>query len=276
MCFTLVGLYTDMELKKPLNFIKSLPIKLNRFYSKKSKKKLIVTNKSRNKKKFNPVTNLDRSFEKFIRSLINRSFPKDAIIGEEFVSKNSSNDYKWSIDPIDGTKAFIAGAPTWSNLIGLMKKENSIIGLANFPELNIYYFNDRKQSYLGKNHKKIIVKSSNTSNFKKIKIIGNFHEQINNKRNVKLIKKLGKSIKLLSIDALSYCLLAEGKIDAVIETSLKPFDIIPLIPIIRNAGGSITNWTNEPAEKGGNILATSNRKLHKKLLRVINSLNKIK
>ncbi len=265
-----------MELKKLLNFVKSLPIKLNRFYSRSSKKSLIIVNKSRNKKKFNPVTNLDKSFEKFIRLLIKKSFPKDAIIGEEFGSKNSSNDYKWSIDPIDGTKAFIVGVPTWSNLIGLMKKERPFIGLANFPELNKYYFNDKKKSYLSKNYKKTVIKSSNNINFKKIKIIGNFHEQINNKNNVRLIKKLRHSIRLVSIDALSYCLLAEGKIDAVIETSLKPFDIIPLIPIVRNAGGYITNWTNGPAEKGGNILATSNRKLHKKILRMISSLKKTK
>ena len=274
--FSLVGLYTVMELKKPLNFVKSLPIKLNRFYYKRSKKSFIVNNKSTNKKKFNPVTNLDKSFEKFIRSLITKSFPKDGIMGEEFDDKESSNDYKWSIDPIDGTKAFIVGIPTWSNLIGLMKEENSIIGLANFPELNSYYFNDKEKSYLNKNEKKIIIKSSNKINLKNIKIIANFHEQSNKKDNIRLIKKFSKSIKLASIDALSYCLLAEGKIDAVIETSLKPFDIIPLIPIVRNAGGCITNWKNKPAEKGGNILATSNRKLHKKILRMINSLNKTK
>ena len=84
-----------------------------------------------------------------------------------------------------------------------------------------------------------------------------------------MISKLKKNINILTLDALSYCFLAEGKIDAVIETNLKPYDIIPLIPIIKKAGGVITTWDNEPAENGGNILATSNSNLHKKILKVI-------
>ena len=89
-----------------------------------------------------------------------------------------------------------------------------------------------------------------------------------------LIKKLEKSLILLKYDALSYCSLAEGKIDVVIETNLKPYDVIPLIPIIKNAGGCISGWRAEPAEKGGNIVASSNRKLHKKILRLIKSITK--
>ncbi len=64
-------------------------------------------------------------------------------------------------------------------------------------------------------------------------------------------------------------MLAEGKVDAVIEANLKPYDILPLIPIIRNSGAMVTNWNNEPAEKGGNILATSNKKLHNKIIKLL-------
>ena len=143
-----------MELKKPLIFLKSLPYKLNRFYNQKSKSKIFIENKSKNKKNFNPVTNFDKSFEKLIRLLISKSFPNDGIIGEEFENKISFNNYKWTIDPIDGTKAFVIGIPTWSNLIGLTFKDKSIIGLANFPGLNRYYLNDKKKSYLYVNNKK--------------------------------------------------------------------------------------------------------------------------
>ena len=87
MRFPLVGLYTVMRLKKQLNFIKKLPNKLNRFYSKNSKSKLIIHNKSKNNIEFNPVTNFDKNFEKYIRSLISKKFDKDGIIGEEFKKK---------------------------------------------------------------------------------------------------------------------------------------------------------------------------------------------
>ena len=133
-----------MDYNKPFNFLKSFSPKLNLFYKKKSKSGLVVSNKSKSKKDFDPVTNFDKAFEKYIRSLINKKFPKDSIIGEEFADKSSFNDYTWSIDPIDGTRAFVIGAPTWSNLISLSFKDRSLVGLANFPELNKYYINDKK------------------------------------------------------------------------------------------------------------------------------------
>jgi histidinol phosphatase-like enzyme (inositol monophosphatase family) len=272
--FFLITLYTLMDYIKPFNFLKTLPVKLNLFYTKKSKVGITVNNKSKSKKDFDPVTNFDKAFEKYIRSLINKKFPKDSIIGEEFEDKFSLNDYKWSIDPIDGTRAFVIGAPTWSNLISLSYKNNSLLGLANFPELNKYYINDKKKSYLFKNKKKFILKSSNNNDLKKIKIIGNFHGTLSYERQKKVIKKFGWSFRLAGFDALNYCLLAEGKVDAVIEANLKPYDILPLIPIIKNAGAIVTNWKNEPAEKGGNILATSNKKLHNKILKMLKPLTK--
>ena len=262
-----------MELIKPFIFLKNLPKKLNSFYFKKLKSAIVINDKSKDKKKYNPVTNFDKSFEKFIRSLISKSFSKDAITGEEFKDKNSMNNFKWSIDPIDGTKAFVIGVPTWSNLIGLTYKEKSIIGLANFPELNRYYLNDKKNTYLYKNEKKIILKSSNNYDLKKIKIISNFHGN-HLRKKIKLTKTFGKMFRNVSYDALSYCLLAEGKIDVVIESNLKSYDIVPLIPIIKNSGGCISTWKNNSAEEGGNILATSNKKLHKKILKIINPIKK--
>ncbi|MDC1212801.1 inositol monophosphatase, partial [Pelagibacteraceae bacterium] len=153
-----------MDYIEPFNFLKKLPSKLNLFYKKKSKTSLVVSNKSKFKKDFDPVTNFDKAFERYIRLLINKKFPKDSIVGEEFADKFSFNDYKWSIDPIDGTRAFVIGAPTWSNLISLSFKKRSLVGLANFPELNKFYINDKKKSYLFKDRKKIILRSSNNNN----------------------------------------------------------------------------------------------------------------
>ena len=258
-----------MNYIKSFNFLKSLPSKLNSFYKKKSKYGLIVNNKSKSKKDFDPVTNFDKAFEKYIRSLIIQKFPDDAIIGEEFEDKLSTNNLKWSIDPIDGTRAFVIGAPTWSNLISLSYQDRSILGLANFPELNKYYINNRNKSYVYKNNQKYILKSSKNNNLKTIKIIGNFHGTFSYERQRKVIKKFGWSFRLAGFDALNYCLLAEGNVDAVIEANLKPYDILPLIPILRNSGAVVTNWKNKPAENGGNILASSNKKLHHKILKLL-------
>tara|TARA_B110000444_G_scaffold5474_1_gene5085 strand:- start:1498 stop:2289 length:792 start_codon:yes stop_codon:yes gene_type:complete len=258
-----------MNYNKQFYFLKNLTKKLNNYYKKHSKFGFKVDNKSKTIKEFDPVTNIDRGFEKYIRLQIHKSFPNDSIIGEEFEDKFSSSDYQWCIDPIDGTRAFIIGAPTWSNLIGLSFQDKSIIGLANFPELNKHYISDKKKSFLVKDNQKFILKSSKNNNLKTVKIIGNFHGTISYEKQKKIIKKFGWSFRLAGFDALNYCLLAEGKVDAVIEANLKPYDILPLIPIIQNSGAIVTNWKNEPAEKGGNILATSNKKLHNKILKLL-------
>tara|TARA_B110000967_G_scaffold7783_1_gene7834 strand:+ start:6344 stop:7138 length:795 start_codon:yes stop_codon:yes gene_type:complete len=264
-----------MNYSKPLKLLKKFPNKLNNFYIKNSRSSLKINNKSKNKKNFDPVTNLDKAFEKFIRSIIFKHFPRDAILGEEFLEKYSNNDYKWFIDPIDGTRAFMVGAPTWSNLIGLTHKNQSALGLANFPALNKFYINDQKKSYLI-NNKKTILKTSKESNLKKCKVIGHLHELLFQKKYNKKILKVISSVAYFgaaTFDALNFCLLAEGKVEAVIETNLKPFDIVPLIPIIEKAGGIVTTWDNKSAIQGGNILATSNKKLHNKILKILKSSN---
>ena len=264
-----------MNYEKPLKLLKDFPHKLNNFYNKNSKFSLKINNKSKNKKNFDPVTNLDKAFEKFIRNIIVKQFPKDAILGEEFLEKYSDNDFRWFIDPIDGTRAFMVGAPTWSNLIGLTYKDKPVLGLANFPALNKFYINDQKKSYLI-NNKKTILKTSRETDLKKCKVIGHLHETLFQKKYNKKVKEVISAVAYLgaaTFDALNFCLLAEGKVEAVIETDLKPFDIVPLIPIIKSAGGIVTTWNNGSAVKGGNILATSNKKLHKKILKILKSIN---
>ena len=184
-----------MNYNKSFNFLKHLPLKLNYFYKKKSNSGIKFNNKSKSKKDCAPVTNFDKAFEKYIRSLINKKFPQDAIIGEEFSDKFSDNNYKWSVDPIDGTRAFVIGAPTWSNLISLSFEEKSLIGLANFPELSKFYINDKKKSYLFNGNKKTVLKSSNNNNLKTIKIIGNFNGKLSYEKKRKVIKKFSWSFR---------------------------------------------------------------------------------
>ena len=258
-----------MDINKPFNFLVNLPPKLNRFYKKEIKKKIVTKNKSKNINNFDPVTNIDRSLETYIRKLIKKNFSIDSISGEEFTDKNLSKIFRWWIDPIDGTKAFISGIPTWSNLIGYSFNNKSILGLVNFPILERFYINDKKNSYVFSGEKRYFLKTNKKNDFKNLKIICNFHKSISRKKENSFKKNFGQNLIITKLDALSYCLLSEGKIDAVIESNLKPFDIIPLIPIIKNSGGIISNWKNQPAEMGGNILATSNKKLHVKMLKMI-------
>ena len=123
-------------------FIESLAKKLTKFYHSKLTKSFKVSNKLRSG--YDPVTTADRAFERFIRNEIKKKFPNHQIIGEEFGSKKTKSDYSWIIDPIDGTRSFVIGNPTWSNLISLNYKGTPILGLANFPLLRKSYFNTSK------------------------------------------------------------------------------------------------------------------------------------
>ena len=136
------------------NFLNSLPKKINKLYFRKLRGKFKLNNKSNKKNGFDPVTNIDKAIEIFLRKEITKKFPKDGIVGEEFKAKKSKSGFTWIIDPIDGTRSFVIGSPTWSNLISINYKKVPILGLVNFPMLKKYYITGiNNNSYLVENNK---------------------------------------------------------------------------------------------------------------------------
>ncbi len=135
-------------------FLNSLAKDLTRFYYSKLDKNFKIKNKLKGTG-YDPVTTSDKAFEKFIRLKITKKFPNHQIIGEEFGHKYTKSDYSWVIDPIDGTRSYVVGNPTWSNLISLNFKGEPVLGLANFPKMRKYYLNkDEKVAYVFENNKK--------------------------------------------------------------------------------------------------------------------------
>tara|TARA_B100001057_G_scaffold288264_1_gene288319 strand:+ start:230 stop:1036 length:807 start_codon:yes stop_codon:yes gene_type:complete len=249
-------------------FIENLAQKLTKFYYSKLNKPFKVSNKLKGKG-YDPVTSADKAFEKFIRREIKKRFPKHQVIGEEFGHKKSKSNYSWVVDPIDGTRSFVIGNPTWSNLISLNYKGNPVLGLANFPILKKYYFNSSdKCSYIFAEGRKKRIKVNSKATFSNMKLSAAFHGSLTLKQQKK-IPQILKRMQFPCADALSYSHFAEGKIDAVVQCSNKIWDIHPLIPIIKAAGGIITTWKNENAIKAGNILMTTNKAIHKKLLKLL-------
>ena len=248
-------------------FLNSLPKKINKLYFGKLKGKFRLNNKA--KKKFDPVTNIDRALELFLRTEISKKFPKDGIIGEEFKIKKSKSGFSWTIDPIDGTRSFIIGSPTWSNLISVNYKNIPTLGLVNFPMLKKYYITGANRlSYLVEKNKFKKLTVLKSTSFNNAKIAGNFFGWLSLKRQLK-IPKLINLMRYPCSDALSYCQLCEGKLDVVIQCSNKIWDIHPMIPLIKNAGGYITTWNNKDPKIAGNIVVSSNVKIHKKVLKML-------
>ena len=255
------------------NFLNSLARELTNYYYAKLNKTFRVSNKLKGKG-YDPVTTSDRAFEKFIRFKIKKKFPDHQIIGEEFGHKESQSDYTWVIDPIDGTRSFVIGNPTWSNLISLNYKGYPILGLANFPVLKKYYINySDKTAFVVNNGKWKKIFINKKAKFNSVKVAAAFHGALSLNKQ----KKIPKILKLMQFpcsDALSYSHLAEGRLDIVIQCSNKIWDIHPLIPIIKAAGGHISTWDNRDAVYGGNILVSSNQTIHNKFLKLLKPVSK--
>jgi len=250
------------------NFLNNLAKELTKFYYLKLNKNFKVSNKLKGKG-YDPVTTSDKAFEKFIRLKINKKFPNHQVIGEEFGHKKSSSDFTWVIDPIDGTRSFVIGNPTWSNLISLNFKGNPVLGLANFPVLKKYYLNySDKNSYVVENGKKKKLSVNQKVSFNSIKVSAAFHGWLSLDKQKK-IPQIIKLMKFPCADALSYAHLAEGKVDAVIQCSNKIWDIHPVMPIIKASGGVISTWNNKNAVHAGNILVSANQSIHNKLLKLL-------
>ena len=253
-------------------FLNNLAKELTRFYNKKLSKSFQVTNKLKGRG-YDPVTSSDKAFERFIRSKITKKFPEHQIIGEEFGKKISKSEYSWVIDPIDGTRSFVIGNPSWSNLVSLNYRGIPIIGLANFPSLKKYYINfNHKIAYKFENGKRKKIKVNNKIIFKKARIAGAFHGVLSLKKQMKIPKVL-KLLQFPCFDALSYSHMAEGKLDIVIQCGNKIWDIHPLIPIIRAAGGKVSTWKGDEPINGGKIIVANNEKNKNQMIKLLKSVS---
>ena len=231
---------------------------------------------SKNKNQIDPVTKYDKLIEKKIRHLINKKFPNHSIFGEEekpLIIKNSQ--YKWIIDPIDGTKALILGQPTWSNLIGLFYKNKPVLSFANFPILSKCYYADKNGSYLFYKKKSKKIKSSNLKNIETAKMITNSIHTFKNNKLFNFFKNYKYFFKITGSDAYNFCLLCEGKIDILFECGLKQVDILPLKKIIEKSGSVISNWKGKNDTSKGDIIVSSNKNLHYEFIKYLKT-HKIK
>ena len=261
------------EYKIYSKFLENLARKLTSYYYSKLNKTFKVSNKLKGRG-YDPVTTSDKAFEKFIRNEIKKKFPNHQVLGEEFGYKKTKSEYTWIIDPIDGTRSYVIGNPTWSNLVSLNYKGTPVVGLANYPVLRKFYFNSSdKLAHVVENGKRKKIKVNKKVSFKNIKMSAAFHGMLSLNKQ----KKIPQILKLMQFpcaDALSYSHLAEGKVDVVIQCANRKWDIHPLIPIIDAAGGIVSTWKNESAIKAGDILVTTNKTIHNRLLKSLKPVTK--
>lgn len=202
-----------------------------------------------------PVTIADKKAEELMREEIMKEFPDHGIIGEEFGKYNDNSEYQWVLDPIDGTKSFICGAVTFGTLIALTYKGSPIIGVINQPVLNEFLIGDNVTCEL--NNQKVIVR--NTKKISDAVLLTTDHLNIGKYHSQENFNELIKKVKLYRNwgDCYGYYLVATGFADIMIDPIMNIWDSMALIPIIKGAGGTITDYKGNDPAKGDSIIASS-------------------
>jgi histidinol phosphatase-like enzyme (inositol monophosphatase family) len=220
---------------------------------------------------FDPVTEADKRAEQVMRDLIAGAYPRDGILGEEFGRRDGDSGFVWILDPIDGTRAFIAGQPLWGILIALEHNSVPVIGILDQP------FLDERFTATGG-----VTTLRNASSTEALKtracatlgdaVICTTHPMLHfNDVDRQLFWNVEKRCRLSRYggDCYAYALVAMGFVDLVIETDLKRWDIAPIIPLIEGAGGIVTNWEGRPMNEGGRVVAAGDARVHAEALKIL-------
>lgn len=216
---------------------------------------------------FDPVTLADRRAEQAMRAVIERRRPDDGILGEELGQKASRSGLTWVLDPIDGTRGYISGTPTWGTLIALNDGTCPVFGLIAQPYIGERWIGGLGQAQLVTRQQVQRLKTTSTQSLCDATLFSTFPE-VGCAEEYQAFARVARRCKLVryGMDCYAYGLLASGQIDLIIEAGLQPYDIQAPIAVIEAAGGVVSDWSGKPACHGGQILAAANQTLHEAAL----------
>jgi myo-inositol-1(or 4)-monophosphatase len=219
---------------------------------------------------FDPVTAADRAAEQTMRALIRKQFPDHGILGEEYGSERTDAEYVWVLDPIDGTKSFISGMVAWGTLIGLMRFGEPVFGMMNQPFTRERFSGDGGAAHYRGQAGKRDLRVRECADLDNA-LLSTTSPLLMNHDDRAAFARLEDKVKLSRYggDCYQYCMLAAGLIDLIIETEIKPHDIVAIIPIVAGAGGIVSTWENGPAQNGGRVIVAGDRRTHAAALEIL-------
>lgn len=216
-----------------------------------------------------PVTVADRETEAALREAIIERYPEHGILGEEFGGEHLERDIVWVVDPIDGTKSFISGSPLFGMLVAVLRDGRPVAGIIRMPALNECYAgaaetgSDRDgtpiacrkdvpldRAFLCFNEADRLM-ADHPAAFERLMATGRYRR--------------------FTYDCYPYAQLASGQVDAVIDLNLKPYDYLPVAPVVEGAGGVITDWQGRPLtlQSDGRVVAAASAEIHSALLEIL-------
>lgn len=220
---------------------------------------------------FDPVTEADRAGERVMRAMIEEAYPDHGIVGEEYGIKEARSAFTWILDPIDGTRSFVTGMLSWATLVGLTFEGEPAVGVMSQPYVGERFVG----SPLGS-----LLKTPAGERVLEVKPVPRLAEAIGTTtapglyrtpRQQAFLERMQKTLRFIRYDGDAYffCLLAAGQIDVALDAGLAVYDIAPLVPIIRGAGGVVSRWDRMPAERGGDIIAAASEALYEEALALL-------
>lgn len=219
---------------------------------------------------FDPVTVADRAAEKAMRAVLATERPQDGILGEEYGVTPGTSGLTWVLDPIDGTRAFISGTPTWGVLIALSGPDGPLLGVIDQPHIGERFQGGPGRARVQGPHGEWPLKTRGTTDLDGAILFTTFPE-VGTPEERAAFERVSGAVQLTryGMDCYAYALLAAGQIDLVIEAGLNAYDIQAPIAVIEAAGGLVTNWQGGKAHDGGQALAAANPKIHAKALALL-------
>ncbi|MCB9994435.1 MAG: histidinol-phosphatase [Hyphomicrobiaceae bacterium] len=211
---------------------------------------------------FDPVTEADRNAELAIREVIAAAFPEHNIVGEEHPSEETGSPFTWTIDPIDGTRAFIAGLPVWGTLIGVSYEGKNFAGLMSQPFTGEIFLGMPGRSTWERGTEIRVLRTRPTRDLGQSILFTTTPALFAGDAEARYLR-LERAVMLAryGCDCYAFCLVAAGHIDLVIEAGLKPYDVAALIPIVENAGGMFRTVEGKAADQGGDVIVAANEEL---------------
>lgn len=218
-----------------------------------------LNNKESEGADYDPVTDADKAAEQAIRDALAHARPDDGILGEEFPEKHGASGWRWVLDPIDGTRAFVAGLPVWTTLIALCDPDGvPQLGIIDQPVLAERYIGTAEASFVVEKGQRRQIHVSSCSDLREA-VIATTDPFIFTPVEEGAWTHLRATARITryGLDAYAYARLAAGSVDLVAESGLAPYDAAALIPIVRGAGGLATDWRGKPAMPGGQLVCAS-------------------
>lgn len=220
---------------------------------------------------FDPVTEADKGAERVLREMIERERPHDAILGEEYGARPGTSGWRWVLDPVDGTRAFITGRHEWGSLIALEKDGVPVLGILDQPVLGERFTGVNGVASLAQGDNLAPLKARDCADIKDAILCATDPSAYFSAGQQAAFQRVSKAARMTRFggDCYLFAALALGFVDLIIEAEFQPWDIAALIPLVEGAGGIVTSWNGGDCRDGKTILAAGDRRMHEAAMRLL-------